>query len=160
MSRPLIVGNNYFRIFSRLIRLTSEQGFSIVDLLTVIAIIAILATIALPSMTQEMAKYRLNGAARQLAGDLMAARMRAVAQNRSVKVSVLDDQVYKVCDDLCVGGPKTINIRDSYKDMTITSTKDITFSSRGSASPGTIDVSNSKGKKSITVAITGRVKIE
>jgi type IV fimbrial biogenesis protein FimT len=160
MRRLSLPSNNYRRMFSQMASHASEQGFSIFDLLTAIAIIAILATIALPSMTQEMAKYRLNGAARQLAGELMAARMRAVAQNRSVKVSFPDDQVYKVCDAICEGDPKVVNIRDSYKDITIKSGNDIIFNQRGSSSTfGTIYVSNGKGTKSIVVAITGRVKI-
>jgi Tfp pilus assembly protein FimT len=162
MRRPFNAGTHHPCIFAQLARLTSEQGFSVFDLLTAIAIIAILATIALPNMTQEMAKYRLNGAARQIAGELMAARMKAVAQSRKIKISFPKDNIYEICDDPCTGEPKVTNIQDSYKDVTMASNSNIKFNEKGSASGGfgTINVSNSKGTRSIIVAITGRVKIE
>lgn len=161
MRRPLISGSHSPHMLPPLALLTSEQGFTLVDLLTAIAILAILATIALPNMTQEMAKYRLNGAARQIAGELMAARMKAVAQSRNVKVSFPGDNIYKICSEPCENDPKIMNIQDSYKDITISANSNIEFNPKGSASDfGTINVSNSKETKSITVAITGRVKIK
>ncbi|HXH10516.1 MAG TPA: GspH/FimT family protein [Alphaproteobacteria bacterium] len=161
MRRPFVAGNHHPLGFTHLAILTSEQGFSLFDLVIAIAIIAILATIALPNMTQEMAKYRLNGAARQIAGELMAARMKAVAQSGNVKVSFPGDNLYEICSEPCGDEPKIINIRDSYKDITMSANSNIEFNAKGLASDfGTINVSNSKGTRSITVAITGRVKIE
>ena len=50
------------------------------------AIIAILSTIASPSFQTYMGQSRLNGAARMVMSDLMAARMKAIKVNRDVRV--------------------------------------------------------------------------
>ena len=58
-----------------------ESGFTLIKLMVTIVVFAILATIAIPSFMSLLPGMRLNGAARQVMGDLMAARMNAVILN-------------------------------------------------------------------------------
>lgn len=67
-------------------KIFKKYGFTLVELMIVIAIMAILSAIALPNFQTFMAQRRLNGAVRQVFGDLMSARQRAITENRNIGV--------------------------------------------------------------------------
>ena len=142
-------------------RLCNKQsGFTLIELIVIIAIVGVFAAIAVPNFLSYMPKYRLNGAARQVMGDLMAARMKAVKENTTVTVAWVSNRKYSISTE-----EKTIN----YRDVTIGSVSDgsfstdkfsnISFLSRGTSNTGSIGLTNSTDSKKVTVAITGRVKI-
>ena len=135
-------------------RLCNKQsGFTLIEMMIIIAILAIFAAIAVPNFLSYLPKSRLNGAARQVMGDLMAARMQAVSQNTTVTVAWDSDRKYQISTE---PNPKTIN----YSDVTIGSFTAISFDPRGTATNRTITLTNSTGLgKKVTVAMTGRVKI-
>lgn len=143
-----------------------EQGFTLVELMIVIAVMAILAAIAAPNYQNFMAQRRLNGAARQIMSDLMNARMQAVSQNNEFKVTFSNDHEYKILDDDDNDGAEdtgevlqTKNIQADYHDVTFSRTANPVFYARGTANGATITVTNPAGSKNISVAITGRVVI-
>ena len=149
---------------------SKQSGFTLIEMMIIIAIMAIFAGIAVPNFLSYLPKHRLNGAARQVMGDLMAARMKAVSQNCDVRVAfVAYDAEYKIWTDsdndgaIDSGEEITKNIQSDYHDVTISTTKNIEFHSRGTANPyGTIALtgSNSTNSKNVNVRITGRVMIE
>ena len=140
--------------------LLHQPGFTLVEALIAIAIIGIMATIAVPNILGEMPKFRLNGAMRQIAGDLMAARMMAVKQNKNIKVTFINGYEYRICEEPCLDPkPQPINIQTSFNGVTIGSGNHPMFSPRGTSTNATINVSNSYSTKTITIAITGRVKV-
>ncbi|MBW2568664.1 MAG: GspH/FimT family pseudopilin [Deltaproteobacteria bacterium] len=136
-----------------------DYGFTLIELIVIIAIMSVLAGIAVPSFLSYMPKHRLNGAARQVMGDLMAARMKAVKENTTVTVARVSDHEYKI--STAGGEEKTVNIWSNYHDVTIGSFTDISFYSRGTAWGATITLTNVAGStKDVKVHLTGRVKIE
>jgi type IV fimbrial biogenesis protein FimT len=143
-----------------------QSGFTLIELIVIIAIVAIFAGIAIPNFLSYMPKYRLNGAARQIMGDLMAARMKAVKENNRFRVLFLDNHQYKILDDdnnnNAEDSGEWTNIKDiqsEYSDVTFSATANPIFYPRGTAYGSTITLTNSTGSKYVKVAITGRVKI-
>ena len=146
-----------------------KAGFTLVELMIVIAIMAILAGIAAPNFQTYMAQRRLNGAARQVMTDLMAARMKAVSLNQKVKVSFTSDHEYEIWNDADGNGTLADNegddverdIHPDYHDVTFFNVSaNPFFQPRGTAVGSTITLTNSSGSKYVKVALTGRIKID
>ena len=150
----------------------NQNGFTLMELILVVAVMGIMAAIAIPSFMALLPAMRVNGAARQVMSDLMDARMEAVKQNHQYKIFVLNDHQYKILDDndgdgIDDGGgetSRTVDIQSNYSDVTISydgSLPTITFSAKGTAPDlDTITLENSSGSKSVSVSVAGRVKIE
>jgi prepilin-type N-terminal cleavage/methylation domain-containing protein len=63
-----------------------ENGFTILELMVVIAILATLTAIAMPSFFSRNSQSKLSGAANNLRGDLQMAKSRAMRENAIVVV--------------------------------------------------------------------------
>ena len=146
-----------------------ESGFTLTEMMVVIAVFVIMASIAIPSFMSLLPGMRVNGAARQVMADLMAARMDSVKHNNEVRVffNSPGTNQYQILDDDDNDGTAdageaitTKNIQDNYHDVTFSSTTNPIFYPRGTAYGTTVTVTNSSGSKDVKVAITGRVKIE
>lgn len=59
-----------------------EKGFSLLELMVVCALLAIIAAIAVPNITQANANYKLDAAGHSVASLLQQARMQAVKTNQ------------------------------------------------------------------------------
>jgi general secretion pathway protein H len=60
----------------------AQRGYSLVELLVVILVIAILAAVSIPSINRWIKIYRLGTASQQVSDGLQATKMRAVAKTR------------------------------------------------------------------------------
>lgn len=143
-------------------------GFTVIDLLIGIAILGILATIAVPNLQPLMTTYRMNGAARQVMGDLMAVRMKAVSQHRPYRVFFTESHAYTICDDangdgIVDNGEGAAHVRElqtPYPGVTVDATNHPMFSAKGTASgTTTVTLTNAQGTKTITVSRAGQVTI-
>ncbi|GIW45054.1 MAG: hypothetical protein KatS3mg077_2336 [Candidatus Binatia bacterium] len=82
----------------------AARGFSLVELVTALGVAAVVAAVSLPQLSAYAAQYRLSSGANQLAVDLARARMKAVGENRYVRVqfgtqsfgSVAQGSVYRL----------------------------------------------------------------
>jgi len=136
-----------------------EVGFTLVELMVVVAIMAILLLLAAPRMQNYMTLMRLNGAAREVLADLTAARMKAVNLNDTVTVNFYSSHQYKQVDSKGT----TLQDRDiqsEYRDVSLSAKSNPQFHARGTAVGTTVTVTNTAGSKTVTVASTGRVKID
>ena len=149
-------------------RVSRPDGFTLIDLLIGVAIVAILATVAVPALQPVVTRYRLNGAARQVMGDLMSARMQAVSQGRAVMVVFPEGTAYQVCDDANADGTVDIGegaattraLATQYPGVSVSATSDPVFSTKGiAAGQSLITLINTQGTRTLTVYRTGHVKI-
>ena len=150
-----------------MIRHAGKRGFTLVEMMIVIAVLAIIAAIAAPHFQTYMAQRRLNGAARLVMTDLMDARMKAVSENNQFKVFFLDTHQYKVLDDENNNGTEdtgetsvTKDIQSNYPGVTLSASAHPIFYPRGTAWGTTVTLTNTSGSKSVSVSTAGRVKIQ
>lgn len=142
-----------------------NSGFTLAELVIVIAIIAIIAGIGLPNFVSFLPRIRLNGATRQVMTDLMVARMSAVKHACNVRVS-FNGTSYTIWTDqdrdntVDAGETQVKNILDNFPDINVVLNQSVTFNSRGSANSSSwIWIYNEKGFGLINTNLTGRVRI-
>ena len=136
--------------------INANAAYTLYEVVVVVVVIAIVSAISILNYMAWIPGIRLNGAARQVMSDLVAARMALVKEYVSVAVTHLNNHSYSV-----TVGSGTASIKDLQTDFpgTALSFTSVLFSSRGTTSPRTLTLQNAGGIKTITVAITGRVKI-
>lgn len=72
-------------------RPSSEAGFTLIELMVALAVLAIIAAIAVPAMQGLIAANRLSGASTELVTALQVARSEAIRRNAPVTVCGSDD---------------------------------------------------------------------
>jgi Tfp pilus assembly protein FimT len=66
----------------------NDRGFSLSELLLIVAILATILGIAVPSAGRMLESVRFNGAARDVERELQTARLKAVSKNRRLRVAL------------------------------------------------------------------------
>jgi type IV fimbrial biogenesis protein FimT len=69
---------------------TTQRGLSLIEVMVVLAVTAVLAGTAAPSLADFVGSRRLDGAAAQLATDIQFVRGDAVARNQPVRLSLFN----------------------------------------------------------------------
>jgi prepilin-type N-terminal cleavage/methylation domain-containing protein len=133
-------------------------GFTIMELIITLAVLATLLGIAYPIIAQISTGYRLRAAARELATDLQFARLLAVKENRNFQVvcGTNSYQIIRVSDGFVA---KARDFSADYPDVSLSGST-VTFNSRGNAGSQSLTISNMAASKNITVGSTGRVKLQ
>jgi prepilin-type N-terminal cleavage/methylation domain-containing protein len=144
-----------------------QRGFTVVELMISMALIAILASLSFFAVQTIMPGYRLNGAIRMVRGDLYNAKMLAAKKNRQYKVVFTTNgyQVQRGTSNTGAFSLDQVELSRTFSDyprvtVKTSATADPVFSPRGTATNGTITLQNSGGdEKTITTSIAGRIKI-
>lgn len=80
---------------SRVDSIRGQKGFSFIELLVAMSLMAILLGLAGPNFSQMAATYRLLGTANELAFQIGRARLQAIGQNTWVKVEAVGTTGYQ-----------------------------------------------------------------
>ena len=157
-----------------------QNGVTILEILIVIIILIITAGVLGPGLLKTAGPMmRLNGAARQVQGDLMWARMQAISQNNEFMISFVDNQTFQILDDddsdSTADADETVVTKyfksnnpdadEPYFDIIFNPVpgSNISFDARGGASNfTTITLQNSETLETeqITISTAGRIKID
>ena len=87
---------------------TYVRGFTLIELMVSLAVLAILVVVAVPSFVAFRQRTALDGAAQQLASSWNEARFEALRRDQLLKVTLLNDS-----GALCFGVSETSNPADS-----------------------------------------------
>ncbi len=146
-----------------------QRGFTMMEILMLVAVVVVLAGIAMPWFLGTLESYRLRVAAWEIAGDLRLARQKAVSTQIRHRFCLSS------CDSAVPAGgylleregtPWTVEVaRTDFPDgvvITTTAPGDkITFDAKGdvSGATGTVTLTNQTGTYRVATASTGRVQV-
>jgi prepilin-type N-terminal cleavage/methylation domain-containing protein len=148
--------------------ISNPIGFTLVELVIVMAIIAIVAGFAVPAFQKYAVQGRLKAAARDIMGDIGNAKARAVAENVDYEI-VFDKGNNRY--SLQPSGGSVIqtkspanfaaDIRIGPDDPNFSGGNVVSFFTRGTCTAGTVKLTNGQGSIAvITTTITGRTYVE
>ncbi len=148
----------------------NKSGFTLMELMVAIAIIAIMSGIAIPNIIGWLPGYRLRSATRDIVSCLQNAKLRAVKENERVVVSFDEDnESYQSFIDInsngsydateTIVGQKTVP-----EGIDIKSSAIFIYSSRGLLAggiAGTITMENTKSQSTeININLAGSIRVD
>jgi type IV fimbrial biogenesis protein FimT len=155
------------------VKVTTTRGFSLVEVLVVIAILAIVLTIAVPNFKKYIHNTNLKSAGRELAGDILNIKQTAVAQGVNYKVLLSQSGNNYI---IVKGGPNSNDVYDYANEINKTpssfasyvtinsvnyTSDQIVFKPRGTTSAGNITLINDIGSTmKITSNLMGKVSVD
>lgn len=148
----------------------NRKGFTLIELIVATAILGILAELVATVIMNQMPRYRLNSATRQLTWDLMSARMKAVSDFNNLKVIFPSDHEYTVWadsnSDNIVDNDETVviskDIHPGYPDVSFVDPLPLPFifTVRGTSSmTQQVTLNNSIESRRIRVSVAGKISV-
>ena len=150
----------------------NKKGVTLLELIIVMVIIAIGATLVAPNIGQWLQHYRLRSATRDIVSTMRTAQMRAVSTNMEHRVSfnnpvagsyVLQRNSGGIWPN--EGGPQTLPTGIVISAVTFPvqdGWNNAEFNPNSTSSSGSVTLRNTKGseRRIVLTAATGRIRIE
>ena len=112
-----------------------QTGFSLIEVIVVVGIIAVMAAVGLPAIGRYFRNYQIRNAAREVAAEIQTARTKAIMKNVNwgVLFVTLSPTTYQyvIEDDPANPATRTLNIMGPVRNLPA----DVVFSSAGATDP-------------------------
>jgi prepilin-type N-terminal cleavage/methylation domain-containing protein len=166
---------NGIRRAGQIARDNGQKGFTLIELMIVVSILAVMAALAAPGFNDFIAKNRVKGAAEEIFGLILQAKSETTTRDTDMFVNVVNGSSwcvgYDTTPDCVCSGTVTCQVpvggvditqaiqSADYRNITLSSGSDITFRNpRITANPNsTITVTSGDWALNIVVSLRGRV---
>ena len=157
---------------------TKVNGFTLLEMMVSVAVMAILATTVIPSFHDMKEKHKIRGAVETISGDLQLARSEAIKTNQNVSLSFSGNGTTNWCYGIndtsgcdcnvanaCLVDGNTVRVSDSSEFSNINLTTNFTGQTttfdpdRGTTNSGTTVLTVDGKSVDIFVSAIGRISI-
>lgn len=145
----------------------SQKGFTLLELIIAIAVMAILMAIATPSFNTWRAQASLKAEAREVLGSFQRARSEAVTRNTDIDLTFVEGSGDAGTWEISKAGARILGGEMSggiqIRNADFNGTADTGFDSRGlplADGAGSVEVTDGRSTYKITLTAAGSVKIE
>ncbi|MCX5735520.1 MAG: GspH/FimT family pseudopilin [candidate division NC10 bacterium] len=140
------------------------------ELITIVFVLVIMATTAIPLMRPVVLSGQLRGGAWQLVGDLRLARQMAVTTQKRHRIC-LSNCTLTVASEcysfereeganwVSAAGGAAARLPPGVTVSVNTTGSKLTFDEKGMANPGTFTLQNLSGTYNVIIGVTGRVRV-
>jgi prepilin-type N-terminal cleavage/methylation domain-containing protein len=150
----------------RIVKATMIRGFSLIEMIIVIATLAIALTIGVPNFNRYIHNTNLKSAGRDLAGDIFNTKQTAAAQGVQYTIKFdKDANSYSIVNDAsnqttATKSPGSVAGYITIDSITYNSAQ-IGFQPRGTTSIGSVTLKNDIGSTTkITTSLMGKVSVD
>ena len=137
-----------------------KRGFTLGELLVVLALFGTLTAIALPHWVALLPSYRLNSATRQVQSELHSIKSLAAFRNRRFQLNFSAANDTYTIEDTITDPPTSLGTKPLPAGIDIRNNITIGFTPRGTGDSGTVNLCNAQSAgRNIVVSGTGRIRI-
>ncbi len=152
----------------------SQTGLSLVELMTTVAVLAIVGMVSYPALGSWKIKEKMKAEIREMVGSLMKAKVEAIKANKFVVVQFSDDGYSAFIDDganggtekdwICQPGEREFVRHTNIDNLTLSTnfpSNRMRFKGRVGIRAGSVTFSNDeKPFAKVVLSLTGRVRVE